>query len=175
MRGMKPTRRAGSIAGGVLLVVLLGAGVNRLREGSGDAIALSDTSVLVAAKPPSDAFFPLEFLITNDFQPITDVHVSCTVERFVTGEVDFVDTETSVREIVPVMTGGAQHPFRCAAPPELSPPFQLAAVRRARVSVEVLFSVVGRRRPLGVRQSFDLVGDPVQRSLWQPDRPVLLR
>jgi hypothetical protein len=172
---MRPTRRAGWIIAGVLIASLIVVAVDQLRERYGNRIPLTETSVMVAAKPPADKFFPIEFLITNDFQPITDVLVTCIVDRFVTDEVDLVDTEPRTREKVPAMAQGMQRPFACPAPPELSPPFRLGDVRRAHVSVEVLFSVRGRRRPLGVRQPFDLVVDPVRRAVWVPSAPVLSR
>jgi hypothetical protein len=158
----------------VVVVSLVVAG-RQWRTPAGAEIGLAETSVGVAAKPPAAAFFPIEFLITNDFQPISDVRVSCVVDRFVTGEVDLVDTDTSGREVVPAMGRGAAHPFLCPAPAELTPPFQLGSVRRAHVTVDVVFSVDGRRKPLGVRQSFDLVADPVRRPVWQAAAPVLSR
>ena len=169
------SRRAGWIGGGVLAMLVVVAGVDRLRERAANQIPLTETSVMVAAKPPADALFPIEFLITNDFQPITRVRVSCIVDRFVTDEVDLVDTEAGARDEAPAMARGAQRPFVCPAPAELRPPFHLDAVRRAHVTVDVEFSVPGRRRPLGVRQGFDLVGDPVRRSFWQPVTSVLSR
>jgi len=161
--------------GGALLVLLIAAGVDQLRQRAADRIPLTEDSVMIAARPPADAVFPIEFLITNDFQPITDVRIRCVVDRFVTDDIDLVDTDTSARDVVPAMAKGGQHRFSCPAPPELTPPFRLGAVRRAHVSLEVLFSVRGRRQPLGVGQGFDLVADPVRRSVWQPAAPALTR
>ena len=175
MRGMRPGRCAGWVIGGVLVALLAFVAVNQWRGSSGGAIALGETSVVVAAKPPTPAFFPIEFLITNDFQPVTDVRVSCIVDRFVTGEVDLVDTDTSAREAVSALGRGDQRPFSCPAPAELTPPFRLDAVRRAHVTVDLVFSVRGRRTPLGVRQEFDLIGDSVRRPFWQPAAPILSR
>jgi hypothetical protein len=172
---MGSIRRAGWTIGGVLILLLVVAGIYQWRECSANRVPLTDTSVMVAAKPPADAFFPIEFLITNDFQLISGVRVSCIVDRFVTDEVDLVDTEAAGREDVPAIARGAQRPFACPAPAELRPPFRLDAVRRAHVTVDVVFSVPGRRQPLGVRQAFDLVGDPVRRRLWQPVTAVLSR
>jgi hypothetical protein len=173
---MRPTRRAGWIVAGVLIASLIAVSVDQLRQRSANRIPLTETSVMVAAKPPADTFFPIEFLITNDFQPITNVLVSCIVDRFVTDQLDLVDTERRAREEVPAMAQGAQRQFACPAPPELSlPPLRLGDVRRAHVSVEVLFSVPGRRQPLGVRQPFDLVVDPVRRAVWVAAAPALSR
>lgn len=171
---MRPARRAAWVLGGVCIGLLIVVGANRLRGPSANELAFAETSVVVTAKLPTEAFFPIEFLIANDFQSITDVRISCIVDRFVTGEVDLIDTDTSGRDAVPAMARGTQRPFTCPAPAELSPPFRLGEVRRAHVSVEVLFSIPGRRGPLGVRQDFDLVGDPVRRSFWQAAAPVSL-
>jgi hypothetical protein len=175
MPGMGARRRAGWTIGGVLAVLLVAGVAYRLAGRSWDGIALSDTSVVVTARLPTDAFFPVEFLIANDFQPITDVRVSCIVDRYVTDAVDLVDTDTSGREMVPALARGAQRSFSCPAPAELPPPFPLSAVRRAHVIVDVVFSVPGRWKPLGVRQGFDLVSDPVRRPFWQAAPPVLTR
>jgi len=175
MPGMGTGRRAGWTIGSAVAVLLAVAVAYRLAARSGNEVVLAETSVVVTARLPSDAFFPVEFLIANDFQPITDVRVSCIVDRFVTDAVDLVDTDTTAREVVPALARGAQRSFSCPAPAELPPPFALSAVRRAHVTVDVVFSVAGRWKPLGVRQSFDLVSDPVRRPFWQPAPPVLSR
>ena len=175
MRGMRPTRRAGWILVGVVVLSLIVVAVDRLRERSANRIPLTETSVTIAAPPPAEGVFPIELLITNDFQPITGVLVSCVVDRFVTIDVDLVDSELRAREEVPAMAPGTQRRFTCPAPTELDPPFRLGEVQRAHVSVDVRFFVRGRRQALGVRRGFDLVADPVRRPIWQASAPVLSR
>ena len=129
----------------------------------------------MTAQPPADGFFPIAFVVTNDFRTATNVTIGCTVRRFLTDNVDFMDTDLTSREVVPTLAKGSRRAFHCQAPAELTSPVQLADVRGARVSVDVIFSVPYRWRRLGVRQGFDLVIDKARGASWQAAAPALRR
>lgn len=172
---MAASRRARTALVGVFLAVVAGAAAYRFGVRSDGDFALADHKVVVTARLPVDALFPIEFLITNDFQTLTDVRLACIVDRVVTDAVDLVDTDASAREVIPAFASGAQRSFTCPAPAGLSAPLPLDSVRRAHVNVDLVFSLRGRWQPLRLRQGFDLVVDPVRRPFWQADPPMLSR
>jgi hypothetical protein len=137
-------------------------------------LRLTERSVVVMARAPGESVFPIEFVVTNDFERMTGVQLRCMVERFATDALDFLDADVTSRAEIPALEQGASFRFDCPAPRELRPPFPSADVRGAHVTVDVVFSVADRWRRLGVRQGFDLtVGNGA--PSWTPEASVLLR
>jgi hypothetical protein len=168
------TSRGGRVALLIIGLLIILTGV-ALRVRRGREAAFTEASVVVTARPPAEPVFPIELVIANEFQAMTNVQLNCTVDHFSTDSVDLLDTDVVSRDLVPTIAKSAQHRFQCQAPAELTPPFHLGDVRGAHVTLDVLFSVSDRWRRLGVRQGFDLVDDKSRGFFWQPLAPVLLR
>jgi len=136
-------------------------------------LALTDGRVIVTALPPGESLFPIQVIVQNEFERMTDVQLRCMVERFSTSAVDFLDADVTSRAETRALDKGGSFRFDCPAPPELKPPFHSADVRGAHMTVDVLFSVADRWRRVGVRQGFDLsVGSGA--PSWSRE-PVVLR
>ena len=145
----------------------------QLADRPGNETAFTSGDVVVTAALPTESFFPVQFTVTNRFQTMTNVRLSCTLERIFINQIDFLNTDILSTEDVSVMAKDAQHAFQCQAPAELHPPFHLGDVHDAHITMEVAFSVGDRRRRMGVSQGFDLVNEPAPH--WQPVAPVLSR
>lgn len=137
-------------------------------------LTLTESSVVVTALAPGESLFPIDVVVQNDFQRMTEVHLRCMVERFATDAVDFLDADVASSTNIRVLEKGGSVRLECPAPRELKPPFHSADVRGAHMTVDVVFSVPDRWRRLGVRQGFDLtVGNGA--PLWTREAPILLR
>jgi hypothetical protein len=137
-------------------------------------LTLTERSVVVTALAPGNSLFPIELVVRNDFERMTDVQLRCMVERYATDALDFLDADVANRVDLRALETGASFRLDCPAPPELKPPFHSADVRGAHVTVDVVFSVSDRWRHLGVRQGFDLTAGDGAPS-WKRESPVLLR
>jgi hypothetical protein len=136
-------------------------------------LPLTNGSVIVTVAPPADLFFPIATRVGNEFQSMTDVTLTCTINLVATEAIRVIDTDFVNREVVPTLAKGDTHQFSCPMPPDLPPSVYRNDVREAHVTIDVVFSVPDRWRRIGVRQAFELVAES-QGSSWKAAPAILM-